>query len=246
MVELASSPDSTIKKVALVCDVRGGQYFSQLEEALKSLEEHEVAYQILFLEAADDALVNRYKETRRRHPLADEGQITEGIQRERELLEGLRGRADLVIDTTGLKGQALREKIKESFLSRGAEGRLLITVVSFGFKHGIPLDADCVIDVRFIPNPYYEEDLKNLTGLDKEVQDYVLSRGEAQKFLLKFNEMLGFLMPLYVKEGKTHFVLAIGCTGGNHRSVVLAEKIHKFLIENKYDAVLKHRELEHG
>lgn len=244
MVDLISKPESTIEDIAVVCDVRGGQYFSELEAALDFLTQKNIDYQILFLEASDDVLIKRYKETRRRHPLGDQGQILESMKKERELLEVLRGRADMVIDTTNLRGHALRDKIKESFLAKSVRSGLLVTIVSFGFKHGIPLDADYVVDVRFLPNPYYDEALKDLTGLDEAVKEYVLSRPETKSFLEKFSDLLEFLMPLYIAEGKTHFVLAIGCTGGNHRSVVLAEVLTGFLRGKGYEVVLKHRELE--
>lgn len=244
LVELFSLPDSKIKKVALVCDVRGGEYFKPLIKILNELEEKDVRKQILFLEATDDVLVKRFKETRRRHPLSLEGQIIDGIKRERELLQTLRGLADLIIDTSDIEIQQLKDEIRTSFLGSEKQRALMITVASFGYKYGLPLDADLVIDVRFLPNPHYVTSLRSHTGEDKAVRRFVLGRKETKVFLEKLLDMLTFLIPYYIAEGKTHLVLAIGCTGGTHRSVAIAEEVAKFLLKKGYDVTLRHRDID--
>jgi UPF0042 nucleotide-binding protein len=219
MAELCALPGSKIKKVALVSDVRGGEFFDPLFEALRELKSRDIKYQILFLEAADTELVKRFKETRRRHPLAVAGQIIEGIEKERQVLQGLRGSADMIIDTTNIETYELRDKIRSSFLGKQKQKAILITVFSFGYKYGVPIDADLVMDVRFLPNPHYIEALKRHTGEDKPVRDFVMKRPETKKFIRQFRELLIFLLPHYISEGKTHLTIGIGCTGGTHRSV---------------------------
>lgn len=244
LVELFSLPDSKIKKVALVCDVRGRQYFKPLIKVLDELEKRGIRKQILFLEATDDVLVKRFKETRRRHPLALEGQIIDGISQERELMQILRGMADLIIDTSQMEIHELRDEIRTSFLGSEKQRAMMITVTSFGYKYGIPLDADMVVDVRFLPNPHYVARLRSHTGEDKAVRRFVLGRKETKVFLDKLLDMLTFLIPFYIAEGKTHLVLAIGCTGGTHRSVSIAEEVAKFLLKKGYDVTLRHRDIE--
>jgi len=243
MGDLIALPGSKIGKVAIVSDVRGGTFFSTLVEALDKLEASGVQERILFLEASDEALVKRFKETRRRHPLAQGGRVKEAIQRERKLLQALRGRADLVVDTTNMTAHELREKIRTSFLSPSDKEGMLITVVSFGYKYGIPLDADLVIDVRFLPNPHYIEKLRPHSGKEKPVRDFVLKRPETKEFLTRFFELLNFLIPGYVSEGKSHLAIAIGCTGGTHRSVALAEETGKFLRKQGHEVFVQHRDL---
>jgi len=243
MAELCSLPGSKIRKVALVSDVRGGEFFDALFESLRELKGKNISYQILFLEASDDELVKRFKETRRRHPLAAGGQIVEGIKRERRVLESLRGHADMIIDTTNIETYELRDKIRSSFLGKQKQKAILITVISFGYKYGVPIDADLVMDVRFLPNPHYIETLRKFSGEDQPVIDFVLDRQETQTFLECFQGLLAFLLPHYVAEGKTHLAVAIGCTGGTHRSVVLANAIERFLSEKGYNVTVRHRDI---
>lgn len=241
--DLISITDSNIKKVALVIDVRGGEFFSSLFDAIDYMKEKEIDYQILFLEASDETLIKRFKETRRRHPLAEEGRVSEGIERERRLLESLRGNADLIIDTSNLEVHELKDKIKDAFLGEKRKRLILVTVVSFGYKYGLPMDADLAIDVRFLPNPHYIKELKLLTGNDEKVRNFVLKRSETRLFLRKIQNLLNFLLPLYIKEGKTHLNIAIGCTGGTHRSVVLTEETAKFLNKKGYSVNVYHRDI---
>lgn len=226
-VELISMPNSEITKVALGLDVRADQAFENTTKTIKELRQKGYKFEILFMEADDETLIKRYKETRRIHPLAVEGRIAEGVKREREVLETIRKKSDYVINTSGLLTRELKEEIDRIFVKNEEYNSLMITVMSFGFKHGIPSDADLVFDVRFLPNPFYIDELKTKTGNDKEVQDYVLSFDEAGEFLDKLNDMIQFLIPNYVKEGKYRLVIAIGCTGGKHRSVTLANELYK-------------------
>ncbi len=243
MGDLVTLPGSKVDKVAIVMDVRGGAFFSQLLEELKGLEERGIDERILFLEASEEALVKRFKETRRRHPLADSGRVKQAISSERQMLQTLRGRADLVIDTTNLTAHELRDKIRTSFLSRGEKEGLLITVMSFGYKYGIPLDADLVMDVRFLPNPHYIEELRPHTGQEKIVRDFVVQRKETRKFLKNFFNLLDVLIPGYTSEGKSHLAIAIGCTGGTHRSVALTEETAAFLAKRGHEVVVQHRDM---
>ncbi|MDK2820451.1 MAG: RNase adapter protein RapZ [Clostridia bacterium] len=231
-----------IKKAALVIDIRGGQFFTGLSEAFNYLDSHGIAYEILFLEAADEILVRRYKETRRRHPLSSGGQILEGIIEERHRLEELRGMASKIIDTSELKPQKLKEQLTELFADN--QKQLLITVISFGYKYGIPLDADLVMDVRFLPNPFYIESLRPFTGHDRCIEEFVMSSPETQSFIEQFIDLLKFLIPHYLREGKSHLVIAIGCTGGQHRSVTLANKIGELIKNDNYEVSVKHRDIE--
>ena len=201
-------------------------------------------YRILFLDANDETLVKRYKENRRAHPLALDRRIIEGIMEERNKLDIFRERADYVIDTTTMLVRDLREEILRIFLNHESESSLIINVLSFGFKYGVPNDVDLIFDVRFLPNPFYIDELKKKTGNDKEVQDYVLSFEETKVFISKLSDMLEFLIPNYMKEGKSQLVIGIGCTGGQHRSVTIAREVHKLLKDKKYDVVLQHREIK--
>lgn len=228
------------KKVALVMDIRGGKFFEGLEEALNYLDQQGFPYEVLFLEASDEVLVRRYKETRRRHPLAGES-ILEGILEERRRLEGIKERASKIIDTSELTPSELKEEITELFGEQ--RQKLTITVVSFGYKYGLPLDADLVMDVRFLPNPYYNPSLRPFTGHDQCVADFILKEPTTQEFLLKFMDLLHFLIPKYIKEGKSHLVLAIGCTGGQHRSVTLANRIGDLLKREDFRVIVKHRDI---
>ncbi|MDO8885712.1 RNase adapter RapZ [Candidatus Oleimmundimicrobium sp.] len=243
MVELCSLPGSKIDKVALVIDVRGGKFFDTLSAALKELKTKGINYQILFLEASNEEIIKRFKKTRRRHPLSLSGQIIDGIEREKNILEGLKGRADMVINTTNIEAHELKDKIRSSFLGKGKKKGILTTVISFGYKYGVPLDADLVFDVRFLPNPHYIDELRSHTGQEKAVKDFILNRKETKVFMKKFFSLLAFVMPYYIAEGKTHLVIALGCTGGTHRSVTLAEKTKNFLEEKNYNVTLRHRDI---
>ncbi|MGI9952189.1 RNase adapter RapZ [Moorellaceae bacterium AZ2] len=245
LVELLNKqgpPSGENKKVALVMDIRGGAFFEGLEEALGYLDNQGFPYEILFLEASDETLVRRYKETRRRHPLAGES-IMEGILEERRRLQEIKGRASKIIDTSELTPRQLKEQIMELF--GGEREQLTITVVSFGYKYGIPLDADLVVDVRFLPNPYYVPALRPFTGHDRCVADFVLESPVTSEFIVRFMDLMNFLIPHYVKEGKSHLVIAIGCTGGQHRSVTLANKIGELLRTPNRKVIVKHRDVMH-
>ena len=235
---------SDLDKIALVSDIRGREFFNELYEELANIEKMNLNYNILFLEASDDVLIRRYKETRRRHPLDEEGRILDAIERERKLLEDLRGRATKIIDTGELKITELQEELNQLFLSGEDKSFLHLSLISFGFKYGIPRDADLVMDVRFLPNPYYVESLREKTGNDQEVQDYVLKWPLTDKFYDKFFDLIDFLLPEYKKEGKSHLTIAIGCTGGKHRSVTTVNKLKEFLSEKKFKINIEHRDID--
>lgn len=244
LVELAELPDSRIHRIALVSDVRGEEFFDEIESVLADLGKRDVTYRILFLEADDETLQRRFKETRRRHPLCSDGaSVGEGIAEERQLLAGVRGRADMIIDTTPLRPRELRLAIKERFLTDTPQESLTITVSSFGFKYGTPSDADIVMDVRFLPNPFYNPQLRQLTGLDEPVRQFVMGREETHEFLEKWYDLLSTLVPGYLAEGKTHLAIALGCTGGMHRSVALAEETGAYLRSLGYRAAVAHGDL---
>lgn len=241
--ELLAQSEPPVKKIALVMDIRGGHFFDTFFESLKYLDGEGFDYEILFLEASDEALVRRFKETRRRHPLSQEGRILEGIIAERQRLRDIRGRAGKIIDTSELTPQQLKEQVRDLF-GQGKSRSMVITVMSFGFKYGLPLDADTVIDVRFLPNPHYDQELRPMTGEDPPVEDYVMRSPETASFLLKLSDMLLFLLPYYVREGKSHLVVAIGCTGGKHRSVAIARYIGSVFKNEGYRVSVKHRDIE--
>lgn len=246
-VELIAMPNSEVSKVALGLDVRADQPFEDAQKVLEKLKENGYNFEILFMEASDQALLKRYKETRRMHPLSPEGRVEDGILKERKILNDIRHKADYVIDTTKLLTRELKEEIDRIFVQNEEYNSLMVTILSFGFKHGIPADADLVFDVRFLPNPFYIEDLKYKTGNDSEVQDYVMSFPEAEIFIDKLSDMLEFLIPNYVKEGKYQLVVGIGCTGGKHRSVTLANRLYARL-KNKgnYGLKIAHRDVGQG
>lgn len=242
--ELTASGNSEITKVAIGVDVRSGKSLSELEEILERMTLHGLNYEILFLDASDEVLVKRYKETRRMHPLAASGRIEDGIVRERERLVFLKKHADYIIDTSKLLTRELKQELDKIFVQNRAFKNLMITVLSFGFKYGIPSDADLVFDVRFLPNPYYYEDLRKLTGNDQKIQDFVMGYDMAHIFLDKLEDMIHFLVPNYVLEGKNQLVIAIGCTGGKHRSVTLANKLYERLQkQSDYGVKLEHRDI---
>ncbi|MBA4543037.1 MULTISPECIES: RNase adapter RapZ [Thermoactinomyces] len=224
--ELLEESNGKYRKVALVIDLRGQEFFASLFESLDQLEKrHDIHYQILYLDADDQTLVRRYKETRRRHPLSPDGTPLDGIMQERKLLEEIKGRANHIIDTGMMKPAQLKEKIATLFARRDDAG-MAVTFQSFGFKHGIPIDADLVFDVRFLPNPHYVDSLRPQTGKDQDVAEYVMKWAETKQFLDKLVDMLRFLIPQYVREGKAQLVIGIGCTGGKHRSVAIAEYLY--------------------
>ena len=242
--ELTASGNSEITKVAIGVDVRSGKSLSELEEILERMTLHGLNYEILFLDASDEVLVKRYKETRRMHPLAASGRIEDGIVRERERLVFLKKHADYIIDTSKLLTRELKQELDKIFFQNRAFKNLMITVLSFGFKYGIPSDADLVFDVRFLPNPYYYEDLRKLTGNDQKIQDFVMGYDMAHVFLDKLEDMIRFLIPNYVLEGKNQLVIAVGCTGGKHRSVTLANKLYERLKkQSDYGVKLEHRDI---
>ncbi len=242
-VELIATPDSEISKVALGLDVRTAQSFSKVEEVLTHLKECGYVFEILFMEASESTLIKRYKESRRVHPLNLDGRVEDGVRRERKILEGIRKKSDYVIDTTRLLTRELKEELDRIFIKNEEYNSLIITILSFGFKNGIPGDADLVFDVRFLPNPYYIDELKHKTGNDQEVRDYVMRFQEAGEFLDRLTDMMNFLIPAYVKEGKYQLVVAIGCTGGKHRSVTLARELYGRLKDKgNYGLRLSHRD----
>ena len=242
-VELIATPDSEISKVALGLDVRTAQSFSKVEEVLTHLKESGYVFEILFMEASESTLIKRYKESRRVHPLNLDGRVEDGVRKERKILEGLRKKSDYVIDTTRLLTRELKEELDRIFIKNEEYNSLIITILSFGFKNGIPGDADLVFDVRFLPNPYYIDELKHKTGNDQEVRDYVMRFPEAGEFLDRLTDMMNFLIPAYVKEGKYQLVVAIGCTGGKHRSVTLARELYGRLKDKgNYGLRLSHRD----
>jgi UPF0042 nucleotide-binding protein len=225
LVELFVHEGSKVERAAIVSDVRGGDYFEALQAVLAGLDGGRLSHRVLFLDADDQTVVNRYKETRRRHPLAAEGRIAEGVAAERALLEPLKRRADLVIDTTDLSTASLRRKIAAAFLSPQATGKLAVNFASFGFKHGPSREADLLFDVRFLPNPHYEPALRPLTGHDRRVVEFIGREGKLAAFYRHLEPLLDFLLPQYVAEGKSYLVVAVGCTGGRHRSVAIAERL---------------------
>jgi RNase adapter protein RapZ len=245
LVELVVHRGTKVERAAVVSDVRGGVYFEGLRAVVDDLDALGLKHSVLFLEAGEETLVTRYKETRRRHPLAPDGSVSAGVAAEREMLAPLRERADLVIDTTGMSAGMLREKIAAEFLPRKTAGRLALTFMSFGFKHGPPREEDLVLDVRFLPNPHYESELRGLTGLDERVVEYVGRDGRLEEFYERLDPLLDFLLPEYVAEGKAHLMVAVGCTGGRHRSVAIAERLAaRYSGHPDLDVSVAHRDVE--
>ncbi|HET8592439.1 MAG TPA: RNase adapter RapZ [Solirubrobacterales bacterium] len=243
--ELFRHEGSGVERAAVVSDVRGGDYFAELLAVLADLDSDGLRPRVLFLEANEETLVDRYKETRRRHPLAPEGRIVEGIRAERELLAPLRERADVVMETSDLTAGMLRRRIAEEMLGEDADARLALTLLTFGFKNGPPRDADMTLDVRFLPNPHYVDELRPLTGHDQAVREYVESGTQAGEFYGRLLPLFEFLVPAYVAEGKSHLTIAIGCTGGRHRSITVADRIRRDLA-GRDDVIVrvKHRDVE--
>lgn len=241
-ITLAMNERSSIEKAAFVIDIRGGEFFDEINPCLQDLRTMGLKYKVLFLEASDEILIRRFNETRRQHPLAEGGETLTGINRERDVLKEIRGMSDFVIDTSNMKASKLREEIKEIFTT-GEDAGFVINIFSFGFKHGIPLEADMVFDMRFIPNPYYVPSLKKLTGNSKKIQEYVLKFPEAQSFIKHADTMIGEMIPCYMREGKYHLNLAFGCTGGQHRSVTMANVFAKKFKEQGLRITIEHRDL---
>jgi RNase adapter protein RapZ len=245
MAELTARPGGPAR-VAIVVDARGGVFFGELSKALEELKKVHADYRILFLEASDQDLVNRYEATRRRHPLAPGDRVVEGIRKERHILEELRGHADLVIDTSGLTPHELRDRIRESFANAPPEEGLQVSVISFGFKFGAPRDADLQFDVRFLPNPHWVPELRPLPGTDERVRAYVEGQSSYEPFLERVQELLDATVPGYVAEGKSYLTVAVGCTGGHHRSVVVAEALGSYFRDRGLPVVVVHRDVDRG
>lgn len=244
LVNLAELPGSRIRRLAVVCDVRAHGFFAELAGELKSLDDRSIDYHVLFLEADDDTLLRRFKETRRRHPLCDDGSsVIDGIRQEREALGEIRARADVIVDTTELVPRELRDQIRDRYFNESLATTLAITMVSFGFKYGLPKDADIIMDVRFLPNPYYNPDMRQLTGLDEPVREFVLGNAETEAFLSRWFPLLETVVPGYIMEGKHHLAIGVGCTGGMHRSVALAETTAAFLRDCGYRVAVSHRDI---
>ncbi|MCI9462721.1 MAG: RNase adapter RapZ [Lachnospiraceae bacterium] len=242
-LELIVTPGSEITKVALGLDVRADQPFNDVQKILEKLKAEGYVFEVLFMDASDSVLIKRYKETRRVHPLSPDGRIEDGVEKERKILEDMKRKADYVIDTSNLLTRELKEEMDRIFVLNEEYNSLMVTILSFGFKNGIPADADLVFDVRFLPNPFYIDELKHKTGNDQEVQDYVMSFSEASDFMEKLVDMLTFLVPNYIKEGKYQLVVGIGCTGGRHRSVTLANELYKRMKDQgNYGLKLYHRD----
>jgi UPF0042 nucleotide-binding protein len=245
LADLFSHPGSKVERAAVVSDLRGGTYFERLAEVLDELAAEELRHRVLFLDADEDTLITRYQETRRRHPLAHKGSVLEGVRREAELLGPIRERADLVIDTSGMSAAMLRRKVAAEMLSATSPGRLAVTFHSFGFKHGPARDADLLLDVRFLPNPHYEAALRPLTGFDRRIVEYVGRDGRLQEFYDRVLPLLEYLLPQYVSEGKSHLVVAIGCTGGRHRSVAITEALaDRFRGDDRLFVEVQHRDVD--
>ena len=243
-VQMLQNTDTEMKKVALGLDVRSGQDLSGLKENLEAMDRDRIGYEILFLDANDAVLVKRYKETRRQHPLSGSGRVDTGIAKEREKILFLKMKATYILDTSKMLTRELRIELEKIFVDGQSFCNLYITVMSFGFKYGIPQDADLVFDVRFLPNPYYIDTLREKTGNEAEVQDYVMQNDKGRIFLDKLKDMMEFLIPNYILEGKNQRVIAIGCTGGKHRSVTLANALYQLLDqEESYGVRIEHRDI---
>ncbi len=242
--ELCEKTEGSIDKIALVMDIRGGLFFDELFSSLEDFKELGYDYEILFLDASDEVLIKRFKETRRSHPLSREGSIGEGIKIERNKLARVKSMAEIILDTSRLNPTQLKEELRHLFLEGGERKHFIISLSSFGFKHGLPLDSDIVMDVRFLPNPFYDDKLKNYTGLEDEVREYVMDNQIAGEFLNKLEDLMLFLIPQYIKEGKHQVVVAIGCTGGKHRSVTIVIELAKRLRDKDYRIIVEHRDVE--
>lgn len=243
LVDLFRREGSKVDRVAIVSDVRGGEYFGRLEQLLDELHERGVEHTVIFLEASNEALVRRFKETRRRHPAADGGSVVDGIRRERRLLAPLRERATLVVDTSDISIHELKARLNKDIIQHSRRTNIVFAVVSFGYKYGIPIDADLLFDVRFLPNPHYDLRLRPLTGLDEEVRDFVMASPDTTEYLERLLALLDFLFPHYAAEGKAHLTIGVGCTGGRHRSVAIAQLIGDRYEKQGYYTVVRHRDV---
>ncbi len=244
LAQLFMAREKTCDRVALVCDIRSGQTFEGLFAALDALKKMECAYKILFIEAAPETILKRYKETRRSHPLMnDTCTLEEAVARERAALAGVRARAQYIIDTTVLSTAKLRGEVMRLFDGNGERQQMRVSVTSFGYKYGLPMEADLVLDVRFLPNPFYMEALRSHTGMDEDVYSFVFGYQQTKDFMKYLERLLSFLLPQYVEEGKTELVIAVGCTGGQHRSVAITRAVAEFIRQKGYAAVEKHRDM---
>ncbi len=243
MAELASASGNPAR-VAIVADVRGGVFFNELSRGLQDLKELNILYRILFLDASDEDLVNRYEATRRRHPLAPADRVVEGIRKERLMMGSLKEGADLIIDTSGMSPHDLRDRIRDIFASRPEETRVQVSIISFGYKYGLPRDADLVFDVRFLPNPHWIERLRPLPGTHAEVRAYVTGQRAFDEFMRKIRSLFNTLLPGYVQEGKAYLTIAVGCTGGRHRSVVVADQLAGYFRGHGHSVAVDHRDLD--
>lgn len=243
-VELFVAAKMPETNVAIGMDVRSGMDLEEAQSILEKMESVEFGFEILFLDASDAVLVKRYKETRRSHPLAKDERVDKGIERERERMAMLKKQADYIIDTSNLLTRELKMELEKIFVRRENYNSMMVTVLSFGFKYGIPADSDIVMDVRFLPNPYYDPQLRPLTGNDEAIQDFVMNCPQAGEFIDKLDDMVGFLIPHYIEEGKNQLVIAIGCTGGKHRSVTLANELYRRLDKDReYGLKVEHRDI---
>ena len=245
MAELANGAGGP-SKLAIVADVRGGVFFNELSRGLEGLKRQGIPYRILFLEASDEDLVNRYASTRHRHPLAPADRVIEGIRKERLMMESLRGDADLIVDTSGLTPHELRDRLRDAFADAPPEAGLQVSVISFGYKYGTPRDADVVIDVRFLPNPHWVDELRPLPGTDDRVRTYVKGQQTYREFMRRLRALLGFMVPGFLAEGKAYLAVAVGCTGGQHRSVVVADELATFFRDKGLPVSVDHRDLDRG
>ncbi len=244
MAELAARPGGP-GRVATVVDARGGVFFGELSKALEELKGLSIPYRILYLEASDEDLVNRYAATRHRHPLAPADRVIEGIRKERLMMESLRGDADLIVDTSGLTPHELRDRLRDAFADAPPEAGLQVSLISFGYKYGTPRDADVVIDVRFLPNPHWVDELRPLPGTDERVRTYVKGQQTYREFMRRLRALLGFMVPGYVAEGKSYLTVGVGCTGGQHRSVVVVDELAAFFRDKGLPVSVEHRDLDH-
>jgi UPF0042 nucleotide-binding protein len=245
MAELAARPGGP-GRVATVVDARGGVFFGELSKALEELKGLSIPYNILYLEASDEDLVNRYAATRHRHPLAPADRVIEGIRKERLMMESLRGDADLIVDTSGLTPHELRDRLRDAFADAPPEAGLQVSLISFGYKYGTPRDADVVIDVRFLPNPHWVDELRPLPGTDDRVRTYVKGQQTYREFMRRLRALLGFMVPGFLAEGKAYLAVAVGCTGGQHRSVVVADELATFFRDKGLPVSVDHRDLDRG
>lgn len=243
-ISLAKGQEKSYRNIAMSIDIRSGAAIDDIDEVLNEMSDKHFSYKILYLDASDEVLVKRYKETRRTHPLAKDDRVDKAIEIERSKLEFLRNRADYIVDTSQMLTREFKQEMEKIFVEKSEYSNLFVTVLSFGFKYGIPVDADLVFDVRFLPNPYYIEELKPLTGNDKAIRDYVLGFEAADLFIEKLEDMIKFLLPNYVEEGKNSLVIAIGCTGGKHRSVTIANALAGKLKSTEYGCKVEHRDID--